>query len=50
MTITRLQPGKRLSQAVKHGNTVYLAQSAWWLGRAQRDNPKVEFLATKERH
>ncbi|MEQ1768302.1 MAG: RidA family protein [Devosia sp.] len=25
MTITRLQPGKRMSQAVKHGNTVYLA-------------------------
>ena len=25
MTITRLQPRKRMSQAVKHGNTVYLA-------------------------
>lgn len=25
MTITRLEPGKRMSQAVKHGNTVYLA-------------------------
>ena len=25
MTITRLQPGKRMSQAVKHNNTVYLA-------------------------
>ena len=25
MTITRIQPGKRMSQAVKHGNTVYLA-------------------------
>ena len=25
MTITRLQPGKRMSQIVKHGNTVYLA-------------------------
>jgi len=25
MTITRLQPGKRMSQAVKHGNTVYFA-------------------------
>lgn len=34
----------------KDGDPVYLAQSAWWLGRAQRDNPKVEFLATKERH
>ena len=34
----------------KDGDPVYLAQSAWSLGRAQRDNPKVEFLATKERH
>ncbi len=34
----------------KDGDPVYLAQSSWWLGRAQRDNPKVEFLATKERH
>jgi enamine deaminase RidA (YjgF/YER057c/UK114 family) len=25
MTITRLEAGKRMSQAVKHGNTVYLA-------------------------
>ena len=25
MSITRQQPGKRLSQAVIHGNTVYLA-------------------------
>ena len=25
MSITRYQPGKRMSQAVKHGNTVYLA-------------------------
>ena len=25
MTITRLDPGKRMSQAVKHNNTVYLA-------------------------
>jgi peptide chain release factor 3 len=34
----------------KDGDPVYLAQSAWWLGRAQRDHPKVEFLSTKERH
>ena len=34
----------------KDGDPVYLAQSAWWLARAQRDNPKIEFLATKERH
>ena len=34
----------------KDGDPVYLAQSAWWLARAQRDNPKVDFLATKERH
>lgn len=25
MSITRIQPGKRMSMAVKHGNTVYLA-------------------------
>ncbi|MBN9316658.1 MAG: RidA family protein [Devosia sp.] len=25
MSITRYQPGKRMSMAVKHGNTVYLA-------------------------
>lgn len=25
MTITRIQPGARMSMAVKHGNTVYLA-------------------------
>lgn len=25
MSITRIQPGPRMSQAVKHGNTVYLA-------------------------
>jgi len=34
----------------KDGDPVYLAQSQWWLGRAQRDNPEIEFLATKERH
>lgn len=25
MTITRIQPGKRMSAAVRHGNTLYLA-------------------------
>ena len=34
----------------KDGDPVYLAQSAWWLVRAQRDWPKIEFFATKERH
>ncbi len=34
----------------KDGDPVYLAQSAWWLGRTQRDNPGIEFLSTKERH
>ena len=34
----------------KDGDPVYLAQSAWWLARAQRDWPKIEFFATKERH
>lgn len=34
----------------KYGDPVYLAQSTWWLGRAERDYPKVQFLTTKERH
>ena len=34
----------------KYGDPVYLAQSSWWLGRAERDYPKVQFLTTKERH
>jgi peptide chain release factor 3 len=34
----------------KDGDPVYLAQSQWWLGRAERDWPKIRFLATKERH
>jgi peptide chain release factor 3 len=34
----------------KDGDPVYLAQSVWWLQRTQRDNPGIEFLATKERH
>ena len=33
----------------KVGDPVFLAQSSWWLGRAQQDFPKVRFLATKER-
>jgi len=28
---------------------VFLAQSSWWLGRAQQDWPKIQFFATKER-
>jgi len=31
------------------GDPVFLAQSAWWLGRAQQDWPKIQFFATKER-
>ncbi len=34
----------------KYGDPVYLAQSQWWLGRAQRDYPKLVFHTTKERH
>ncbi len=34
----------------KYGDPVYLAQSAWWLARAERDYPKIVFHATKERH
>jgi peptide chain release factor 3 len=33
----------------KDGDPVYLAQSAWWLQRTQRDWPKIQFFATKER-
>ncbi|MGV3651673.1 MAG: peptide chain release factor 3 [Devosia sp.] len=33
----------------KDGDPVYLAQSSWWLGRAERDWPKIKFLSTKER-
>lgn len=34
----------------KYGDPVYLAQSVWWLGRAQRDYPAIQFHTTKERH
>ncbi|WP_423066609.1 peptide chain release factor 3 [Devosia sp. CN2-171] len=34
----------------KYGDPVYLAQSAWWLARAQRDYPAIVFHTTKERH
>jgi peptide chain release factor 3 len=34
----------------KDGDPVYLAQSAWWLQRTQKDWPKIEFHSTKERH
>ena len=34
----------------KYGDPVYLAQSAWWLQRTQRDWPNIQFHATKERH
>jgi peptide chain release factor 3 len=34
----------------KYGDPVYLAQSAWWLQRTQRDWPNIQFFATKERH
>ncbi len=33
----------------KDGDPVYLAQSAWWLQRTQRDWPKIRFFSTKER-
>jgi hypothetical protein len=32
------------------GEPVYLARSQWWLGRAQRDYPKIVFHTSKERH
>ncbi|WP_395010916.1 peptide chain release factor 3 [Devosia sp.] len=34
----------------KDGDPVYLAQSAWWLARTQKDWPQIQFFATKERH
>jgi peptide chain release factor 3 len=34
----------------KDGDPVYLAQSAWWLARTQKDWPAIEFYSTKERH
>ena len=34
----------------KYGDPVFLAQSSWWLDRAARDNPKITFHTTKERH
>ena len=33
----------------KGGDPIYLAQSEWWLGRTQRDWPRIQFFATKER-
>ena len=33
----------------KDGDPVYLGQSVWWLQRTQKDWPKIEFFATKER-
>jgi peptide chain release factor 3 len=33
----------------RNGAPVFMAQSAWWVNRAQQDFPKIRFLATKER-
>ena len=33
----------------KDGEPIYLAQSSWYLQRMQKDWPKVQFFATKER-
>ncbi len=33
----------------KDGEPIYLAQSAWYLGRMEKDWPKIKFFATKER-
>ena len=43
MTITRYQPGKRMSQAVAHGNTVYLAGqvAADYNGRVEKQTTEV---------
>ncbi|MBI4921280.1 MAG: RidA family protein [Devosia nanyangense] len=42
MTITRIEPGKRLSAAVRHGNTLYVAGQT-----ADTDTGSIE-LQTKE--
>ncbi len=42
MTITRLDPGPRMSQAVKHGNVVYLA------GQVAKDRDGTVEKQTKE--
>ena len=33
----------------KDGDPVYLAQTAWYLARMEKDWPKIKFFATKER-
>jgi peptide chain release factor 3 len=48
--LDRFAAANRLELAEdKDGDPVYLAQSAWWLQRTQRDWPKVRFFSTKER-
>ena len=48
--LDRFATANRLELAEdKDGDPVYLAQSAWWLQRTQRDWPKIQFFSTKER-
>jgi enamine deaminase RidA (YjgF/YER057c/UK114 family) len=44
MTITRYQPGKRMSAAVKHNNTVYLAGQVATDGKASIEDQTKDVL------
>jgi peptide chain release factor 3 len=49
--LDRFMTANKLEMAEdKYGDPVYLAQSSWWLGRSERDYPKLKFHTTKERH
>ncbi|MEQ8295443.1 MAG: RidA family protein [Nitratireductor sp.] len=49
MSIRRLEPGKRMSQAVIHGNTVYLAGQVGTPGKSVADQTR-DALAAVDRH
>ena len=50
LELKRLVDGNRSVLAEdKDGDPVYLAQSAWYLQRMEKDWPKIKFFATKER-
>ncbi len=48
--LERFIAGNKMAMAEDRlGDPVFLAQSSWWLSRAQSDWPKIQFFATKER-
>jgi enamine deaminase RidA (YjgF/YER057c/UK114 family) len=49
MTITRFEPGKRMSQAVRHGNTVYLAGQVATDTNGNIEKQTTEVLAAIDR-